>query len=68
MPRRCKSRHRKSWVLGSSKSAGLHLWCYECGAIRANREGAEWIYPVGADGENPTMQGSDRATMAVESK
>ena len=49
--RRCKSRHRKCWVIGTN------LWCYECGAIRANtRAGADrWTYPVGPDAENPAI-------------
>lgn len=47
--RRCKSRHRKCWVL-----SGMWLWCYECGALRAyGSPPAKWTYPVGPDGANP---------------
>lgn len=48
--RRCKSRHRKLWVLAS----GALYWCYECGAIRHKSED-RWTYPVGPDGENPAV-------------
>ena len=51
--RRCQSRHRKCWVIGS----GGTLWCYECGAVRPNvgPGGANWTYPVGPEGENPAV-------------
>lgn len=51
--RRCKSRHRKLWVLRSNW-AGHLLWCWECGAIREENE-PRWIYPVGPTGENPAI-------------
>ena len=52
MSRRCKSRHRKSWSIGS----GGHwmLWCYECGALRYEDEDS-WVYPVGPEAENPAV-------------
>jgi hypothetical protein len=51
--RRCKSRHRKCWIIGPG-----WLWCYECGAIRLNVGPGEdrWTYPVGPDGENPAVR------------
>ena len=50
--RRCKSRHRKCWIIGVNT-----LWCYECGAVRPNVEAglSKWTYPVGPDGENPAV-------------
>lgn len=51
--RRCQSRHRKCWII----AGGYWLWCYECGAIRRNVPAGQddWVYPVGAKGENPAM-------------
>lgn len=53
--RRCRSKHRKCWILG-----GLWLWCYECGAITANAQSnhkkrALWVYPVGPKSDNPAV-------------
>jgi hypothetical protein len=52
--RRCKSRHRKCWIIGNYPGT---LWCYECGAIRPNTppRADRWTYPVGPDGENPAV-------------
>jgi hypothetical protein len=50
--RRCKSKHRKCWIIGG----GVWLWCYECGAIAPNAsKTGGWTYPVGPDGRNPAM-------------
>jgi hypothetical protein len=49
--RRCKSRHRKCWIIGTNT-----LWCYECGAVRSNTTIPQpWTYPVGPDAENPAV-------------
>ena len=47
--------HRQSlWILGSAQ-VGSWLWCYRCGAIRANAAGREhkWTRTTGLDGKNP---------------
>ena len=51
--RRCKSKHRKCWIVGG----GALLWCYECGALGNNQAGGgRWHYPVGPDGKNPALK------------
>lgn len=60
MPRRCQSRHRKSWAIPRTNFGPMKclLWCYECGAIRDVKD-TRWIYPTGPNGENPYEQSAE---------
>lgn len=52
--KRPKHDHRRSvWII----AGGALLWCYRCGAWRANSaERYPWHRPTGPDGENPAMR------------
>ena len=46
--------HRRSiWVI----AGGYIIWCYRCGAWKANSKQGEWQRPTGLNGSNPAMKG-----------